>query len=556
MSVWAPWTARLGLKPLAAFWRPRYNHVMARKKTTALLAALWLCSPAGAQNRVGVVSEASLNVSGAPAPTVLSGPTAFNSAPLSASGLTATLPAASVPTLQLSQPSVVTATALTPATALKPAAFKATMPASSKPEGLHQLAHAEEALDVLSPASIGKISGEQAKGLSGRLLGEDSGVGGVPSALAVSGSWAASKSDLDPASEKKLVAANAPAAPLAPPVAPSWNDRWHHWRLLAQNYYWYSVTHIVNMWPAYKVKYEEAKLRGAANVSRPREFFAFMRIAAISGRFYVLGAAPLEDDQVISEMRKTLIKWFDAPGVIGPKELAAFDAFTTRARHYNEERRAPSNMRKHIRDAILKAATMEPAKIAPFFDSLLVAETAVETADFQNKGAQKRILDAFKEVVRQTLAEEPAGAKGAVKAAILLGSFATGSAGPKSDFDVELLVDGGSNARSPYFIKRLTDRWIATGYHATNPVTVHDFPSTPSRGIIDLVHSGDYILISLDDALTEKLQRKPGEYAPKMIRQDSFKGAANRAVQYGLIIASTYLGELKARFGAASGSGH
>jgi hypothetical protein len=97
----------------------------------------------------------------------------------------------------------------------------------------------------------------------------------------------------------------------------------------------------------------------------------------------------------------------------------------------------------------------------------------------------------------------------------------------------------------------LTDRWIATGHHARNPVTVHDFPSTPTRGIIDLVHTGDYILISLDEELAAELQRKPGEYAPRMVRVDSLRGKVNRAVQYGVIVAPTYIGELKARFGAA-----
>ena len=332
-------------------------------------------------------------------------------------------------------------------------------------------------------------------------------------------------------------------------------DQFHHARLLAQNYYWYSVTHIINMWPSYLKRWEEARAKGAANVSRPRAFFAYMRIAAISGRFYVLGSAPLEDDAVIAKFRETLVKWYDAPGAVGPKELAAFDAFTARAKTYNSERRAPSNMRKHLRDALIKGSTMEPAKLAPFFDSLLVEETARETADFQNKGAQKRILDAFKKEMTDTLAEEPEGAKGRIRAAILLGSFATGSAGPKSDFDVELLTDGGSNARSAAFIKRLTDRWIATGRHAVNPVTVHDFPSTPTRGIIDLVHTGDYIVISLDPELAAELQRKPGEYAPRMIRADSLRGRINRAVQYGVITASTYIGDLKARFGAPS-SGH
>jgi predicted nucleotidyltransferase len=310
------------------------------------------------------------------------------------------------------------------------------------------------------------------------------------------------------------------------------------------------------MWPSYQKRWSEAASKGEMNVSRPRAFFVQMRVAAMSGRFYVLGAAPLEDAAVIAEFRDALLTWYDVPGTIGAKQLSAFDAFTARAKNYNAGHRAPSNMRKHIRDALIKASTMESFRIASYFDSLLIDKTALEMADFQNNGGQRRILDAFKQALRATLAEEPEAVSGRIRAAIVLGSFATGSAGPNSDFDVELLIDGGSNARSPAFIKRLTDRWIATGRHARNPVTVHDFPSTPSRGIIDLIHTGDYIVVSLDDNLTRELQRKPGEYAPKMIRRDSLRGRVNRAVQYGVILGSSYVGDWKRRFGAGSGSGH
>ncbi|MCR4296836.1 MAG: nucleotidyltransferase domain-containing protein [Elusimicrobia bacterium] len=513
---------------------------MSYKRMALLAAALLAGAPLSAQVRLGAIGEAGANgAAGVSVNGSLSGPSAPALSPaLSAASLNPSLPS---PAVQVS-PSA------------KPAAVAAAVPVSAAPisPALPQSEAVRETLEALSPEKLGKISGESAKALSGRLLGLEE--GRSESLDAVAGRFAASSPDLEPSTRDDGESAREPVAPEAPRptygVLRALADQYHHARLLAQNYYWYSVTHIVNMWPSYRTRWTEAKAKGAANVSRPRAFFAYMRIAAISGRFYVLGAAPLEDDAVIVSFRADLLRWFDAPGAVGARELAAFDAFTARAKAYNAERRAPSNMRKHIRDALLKASTMEPSKLAPFFDSLLLEETARETSDFQNKGAQKRILDAFKDVMRDTLAEEPEGAKGRIRAAILLGSFATGSAGPKSDFDVELLTDGGSGARSVAFIKRLTDRWIATGHHARNPVTVHDFPSTPTRGIIDLVHTGDYLVISLDARLAAELQRKPGEYAPTMIRTESLRGKVNRAVQYGVIVASTYIGGLKARLGA------
>ncbi|MEK7233885.1 MAG: nucleotidyltransferase domain-containing protein [Elusimicrobiota bacterium] len=329
-------------------------------------------------------------------------------------------------------------------------------------------------------------------------------------------------------------------------------DRLNGFGLLTKNYYWYSVTHIEEMWPSYKLRWQAAKAKGEANVSHPRAFFSYMRVAGISGRFYALGAAPLEDDAVIVQLRAGFIRWFDAPGAVGARELAAFDAFTARAKAYNLEYRAPPSMRKHIRDAMIKASTMERSLLTPFFDSLLLEKTAREISDFQKKGEQKRILDAFKKELMDTLAEEPKAAKGRIRAVILLGSFATGSAGPNSDFDVDLLTDGGSRVRSGAFIKRLTDRWINTGYNASNPVTFHAYPSAPTRGILDLIHTRDYLVISLDDELAATLQRKPDDYAPRVIRTVSLRGKVNRAVHYVLAIVATYSGELKARFGAAA----
>jgi hypothetical protein len=263
------------------------------------------------------------------------------------------------------------------------------------------------------------------------------------------------------------------------------------------------------MWPSYCERWAKAKEEGVVNVTRPRAFFSHMRVAGTSGKFYVLGISPLKDEAVINSLRHAYLMWFDG-GANGPAELADFDRFTDRALLYNAERRAPTNMRKHIRDALIKASTMKPSQIAAFFDSLLVEETARETADFQNKGSQKRILDDFKKAVLDTYAEERKGAKVEVLAALIMGSFAGGSAGPKSDFDLEVFTRGGREARVPAFIDRLTKRWVAAGHHARNPVGVHEHPYKPYRGVIDMVHSADYIIVSHDPKLVEALQRKPG----------------------------------------------
>lgn len=520
------------------------------------LTALSAAGPLSAQVRVGPAAEAGSAASAAAAiSSSLSAPTLPALSPSLTPAPLAAAPAASFAPAAMSG-AVAPAAVAASAAAIEAAPVQARQAAATALPGGEV---ADATLEALSSDRIGSLSGESAKTLSGRLLGLEEERRPAADATLVPGRFSAASSDLDPSSKGGVDPARTPSVPA--PRKPTYGlgrtlaDQFHHVRLLAQNYYWYSVTHIVDMWPSYQKRWKDAKAAGAANVSKPRSFFAYMRVAAMSGRFYVLGAAPLEDAAVIAEFRRAFVTRFDAPGVVGPKELAAFDAFTERARTYNAEHRAPSNMRKHIRDALIKASTMEPAKLAGFFDSLLVDEAAREIAEFQRQGEQTRILEAFKKELRDTLAEEPADARGRVRAAIVLGSFATGSAGPKSDFDVELLTQGGRRARVPGFVKRLTDRWIATGHHARNPVTVHDFPSTPTRGIIDLVHTGDYILVSLEPGLTEELQRRPGEYVPVMVRHETLRGKVNRVLQYGVIVASTYAGEIKSRLGLTS-AGH
>lgn len=497
------------------------------------LAALLAAGPLSAQIRIGVIGEAGANgASGASVNSSLSGLAAPVLAPsLSAAALNPVLAAPAAPT-----PTIVPVVPVAARTALEAA---------------------RPTLDALAPGKLEKISGESAKVLSGRLLGLEE--GRSEAADAVAGRFSAPAADLDPSDRAGVEAAREPRSPKNTAARPGLlaraEIRLHHFNRWLQEYYWYSVTHIVDMWPSYKARWQKAKEQGTVNVTSPRAFFSHMRVAGTSGKFYVLGISPLEDEAVITSLRQAYLMWFDGRAK-GPMELAAFDRFSDRALLYNAERRAPTNMRKHLRDALIKASTMKPAEVAPFFDSLLIEETARETADFQNKGSQKRILDAFKQAVLDTLAGEPAGSRSEVLGALLMGSFASGSAGPKSDLDLEVFTRGGRIGRVPGFTKRLTDRWIASGHHARNPVGVHEHPYKPLRGIVDMVHSADYLVISRDPALVDLLQRKPGEPAKfAMLRHHTAGGLMGRVTQSAVIYGSTFLGDAKAALGLAS-SGH
>lgn len=327
--------------------------------------------------------------------------------------------------------------------------------------------------------------------------------------------------------------------------------------LLARSFWWYMYTHIGDMWPSYKARWRKARAEGAPVVSSPRAFFTAMRVTGMSGRFYALGGSALADELVIKEFRSAFVKYFDGPGV-GAPEREALERFMARAKGFNAEKRAHTNMYKNIRDPLIKASTMRADQLVPYFDSLLPPEKEQTIKDFQQSGKMDQVREAFMDVLMATLKEEDPNDPLRVRAAIVLGSFASGSAGPGSDFDVEALVNGARNDRLPAFMKRLTQRWTAAGYHQTNPVTVHDNASWPSWGLVNIVQTRHYIVVSPEAPLAARLSRQSFENpAVTLERGYTLRGHINRIGQRAIVATATYMSDLKAALGIKpSSSGH
>lgn len=338
------------------------------------------------------------------------------------------------------------------------------------------------------------------------------------------------------------------------PVQDQVRDRVRYFKLLSRSFWWYMFTHISDsadpkMWPGHKERWRKAAAAGPVSVSRPRAFFVSMRVTGMSGRFYALGGSALEDDLVIEEFRGAFDRFFDGPG-IGAREREAFERFMARAKGFNAEKRAHTNMYKNIRDPLLKASTMRPDEIAAYFDSLLPPQKENAIRDFQQSGRMEHIREQFMRVLRRTLDEEDPNDPNRVRAAIVLGSFATGSAGPGSDFDVEALVNGASNKNLPAFTRRLIDRWTEAGFHQTNPVTVHDNASWPSWGLVNIVQTRHYIVISNEPALEARLSRQAYENpAVQLERGYTLRGRVNRAAQYAIVGAATLIHDAKTALG-------
>jgi hypothetical protein len=518
-----------------------------KNKSLVLLLGLALLSPAPA------VFSQTREISGEAQIPVLQGVGALSAVPGGMLSPSLSEPALLMPSFAPISAAASLAAPVPAAASIPAAAASAAAPRAAAPLDHPVFAAARSALAAPSDGPSAPRAGEDEKSAAGAAF--DSAGTGNPlddSALAVG----------EPASSLRP-SSGLSAAPVFDPdhrpasLADRIRDRVRYHTLMSQSFWWYMYTHIGDMWPGYKSRWAKTRGGGDVAVSRPRAFFTAMRVTGMSGRFYMLGGSALEDDLVIDAFRRAFARYFDGPG-IGARERAALEGFMQRAKGFNAERRSHTNMYKNIRDPLIKASTMPPDRLAAYFDGLMPPEKEISTKEYQSSGQMDRTREAFLAVLRRTLDEEDPHDAHRVRAGIVLGSFASGSAGPGSDFDVEALADGASNARRESFVKRLTDHWIAAGYHETNPVTVHDRTSWPSWGLVNIVQTRHYIVVSPEPALVARLSRQAFEDpAVRLERSDTFHGRVNRLVQRGIVAVATYVSDVKAAFGAKpSSSGH
>lgn len=396
-----------------------------------------------------------------------------------------------------------------------------------------------EILQQLDPKNAANVGSEQASALAASLLDPSikvsAGAEAVPAAQGKD-----SKDELAPWERAHADAKTpVPEGGYEPsPTRPTVSEWLHYQSLWYQNIWFYIYTNIRNKWGPYLGYWQKLRDSGVPPiVSKPREFFAAMRIFGQTGYFYVPGFTPMEDADVLTEARQAFHKYFDGPG-IGDKERASFDGFTERALLFNNKRRAASKFRANVRDNMLKASTMTPDKIAGFFEALPIQ---AKTDDFQ-KNAADAILAQFKEVALSAIAEEPKDAKDRVTGVILIGSFALGAATPKSDFDIEPITADGGSGRVRAFADKVAKRWAEAGRQQTNPVSFHYFGYLNSRWEIRAIHHEPYIIISPDQSIIDNLAMRPGEppsHNPS--RKKTAMGQVLRGLQYAAVYATSLI---------------
>ncbi|MDE2238152.1 MAG: nucleotidyltransferase domain-containing protein, partial [Elusimicrobia bacterium] len=215
---------------------------------------------------------------------------------------------------------------------------------------------------------------------------------------------------------------------------PSFKERLHYAGVCFGSLHFYLVTNIVNKWGRQAGLLRRLRKQGQVPaVSRQRSFFAHMRVMGQTGEFRVLGYVPRDNQAVIKEARQTFRRFFDAPG-IGQREIQAYERFLGRLSEQGKEASTISNFRKRARYAMFGAALLPAGQVADYLDGLSVEQDRDRRADFGQNEAP-RLLEGFRQVVLEELAKEPADDPGRVVGVVLIGSFASGTARPGSDFD-------------------------------------------------------------------------------------------------------------------------
>ena len=243
-------------------------------------------------------------------------------------------------------------------------------------------------------------------------------------------------------------------------------------------------------------------------VADARNFFTDARLMGMIGGPRTIRTISGSDAYVVAEAREVFNRYFDHPGITQQARVA-FEVYLQRATVYNPKRRS-SNLRKHIRKALLSASTLPPERLPAFFESLFSENLNTAVAEYQSED-QATTLAQFRAAVEETIAQETPLERDPARrvvAVVLLGSFASQAATPTSDFDLQVITADGSSKRVPAFLERLSARWSSM----THPINGAPFGLPPSRGLLMRMHGEPYMILSPDRALERNLSPPEGYY--------------------------------------------
>jgi hypothetical protein len=286
----------------------------------------------------------------------------------------------------------------------------------------------------------------------------------------------------------------------------------HEIGLWIKSYKHYFIDVNVENWREYAAarRNSDAVRDGATAVTDARGFFVDSRMMGMIGGARTVGSRSGSDAYVKNEALGVYDRYFGARGAAARPN---FLAFVDRAVAYNPMR-SSSNLRKQIRKALHSASLVPLERLPAHFDALMKPGVNEIVSDFQLEKAGQ-VLASFRRAVAETVREEEAAASDRVVGVVMLGSFATGSATPTSDFDLHVLTDNGGSARIKAFLDRLQKRWASDPDSAGHPINGADFGFVPSRELLLRIHHDKFAIIAADVDMERALSPPADRFADR-----------------------------------------
>ncbi|HVE12914.1 MAG TPA: nucleotidyltransferase domain-containing protein, partial [Elusimicrobiota bacterium] len=345
------------------------------------------------------------------------------------------------------------------------------------------------------------------------------------SALAAADS-ARSSSEPGPGIERPALPA--PASMPRSTAAGRARDALAYYRLASSSLFWYTFPRLIERWNELRDSLAASSSSSHA-VKDFRGFFIAHRVLGSTGSYSPMGFRVATNGVVSEEAWHIFNRYFS----VGPEATAAFARLVDRAQRFNPNRRS-TQFRKVVFHALRAASVLPPESVAAFLDSIATEDAARALADFQAT-RQNEILEALDETAREAILdanrELPAGQK--VVAAVLLGSFANGAAGPDSDLDLQVVSEDGSAAAATAFNRRVKALWKARG--GTSPISGFQYSLRYSRDLVEMVHPESYRVITPYAGVRDALSRRPDEATRTISRTPSWWGRAFQAAYTALL---------------------
>ena len=319
-------------------------------------------------------------------------------------------------------------------------------------------------------------------------------------------------------------------------------DRIDYLRKYSNSFYWRVSYRTTSKWGSVKADGQKTP-REVRAVDHLMRFYVDHLLIGSIGRYGIFGLRVTDNATVLSDSRKIYGRYFRED----PAARAAFERLLERAQDFNPHRPA-TQFRKVIQEGMLAAATMDIGKVPVFFDALAAPEAAAHLVEYQ---AAQMIPDLAlfdrlaKDVIHEVNRHAQPGQR--VLAALLMGSYAIGAAGTKSDLDLQVVTEDGQTRHLAEFYELLQERWDAAG-KSQHEIGDFQYALPPSRGLIDSIHRAPYLIFSPYPEVIAGLQRSRAEDVRlKPADRRGWTGTVFHLFYAGLLFGAVLLYELRGR---------